>query len=193
MPGFLLLIVLLAFQYWDKPPEQWSQDQVETILTASPWARIVEASGHSGSAPLLMYLASAEPLRLAEQELRRRDKKPRHEDILAEDYRAWLAEDGGKHIVLAIRIIDPRGFDDAKEVKQMEKECTLRIGRKKVKIDGHFPPSSSDPFVRLAFLKEGAENERTLQFELYIPGAPLPYRNAEFPVKDMVYKGKVTF
>jgi hypothetical protein len=143
--------------------------------------------------PVLMYIASAEPLRLAEQELRRRDKKPRREDMLAEEYRAWLAEDGGKHIVLAVRVTDARAFDDAKEVKQMEKDCTLKIGRKKVKIDGHFPPSSTDPFLRLAFPREGAENEKTFQFELYIPGAPMPYRIAEFPVKDMVYKGKITF
>jgi len=193
MPVFLQLAILLSFAFWDKPPEQWSQDQVETILTASPWAKIVEATGRSGSAPILMYVASAEPLRLAEEQLRIRDKKPRHEDILAEDYRAWLAEDAGKHIVLAIRVIDPRGFDDEKEVKQMENDSSLKIGRKKVKMDGHFPPSSTDPFVRLAFLKDGTENEKTLQFEVYIPGAPLPYRNVEFSTRNMIYKGKVTY
>ena len=193
MPVFLLLVVLLAFEYWDKPPEQWSQDQIETILTASPWAHIGEGTGRLKGAPILIYIASAEPLRLAEAELRRRDAKPRREDILAEDYRAWLAEDGGKHIVIAVRIADPRAYDDAKEVQRMEKECTLKIGRRKTKIDGHFPPSSSDPFVRLAFLKEGAENEKNLEFDLYIPGVPAPYRTAEFVVKDMLYKGRLNF
>lgn len=186
-------MALLAVEYWDKPPEQWSQDQVETILTASPWARIAEGTGRLKGAPLLIYIASAEPLRLAEAELRRRDTKPRREDMLAEDYRAWLSEDGGKHIVVAVRVADPRAYDDAKEVKRMEKECTLKVGRRKVRIDGHFPPSSSDPFVRLAFLKEGAENEKNLEFDLYIPGVPAPYRTAEFVVKDMLYKGKPNF
>ncbi len=193
MPVLLLFAFLLSFEYWDRPPEQWTQDQVETILTASPWGRIIEGSGRMQGPPVLMYLASAEPLRLAEEELRRRDKKPRREDMLAEEYRAWLAEDGGKHIVLAVRVMDARAFDDAKEVKRMEKDCSLKIGKKKVKIDGHFPPSSTDPFLRLAFPRDGAENEKMLQFELYLPGVPLPFRIAEFLVKDMIYKGKIGF
>ncbi len=193
MHVFLFAMLLLAAEYWDKPPAEWNRDQVEAILTASPWAQIAQSTGRIPAPPLLVYIASAEATRLAEAELRRREWKPKREDLLADDYRAWLAEDGGSHIVLAIRVSDARAFDDAQEVKRMEKECFVKIGRKKVKIDGHFPPSSSDPFVRLAFPKEGADAEKLLQFELYIPGAPSPYRTVEFPLKGMLFHGKLNF
>jgi hypothetical protein len=34
-------------------------------------------------------------------------------------------------------------------------------------------------------------SDKTLYFDLYLPGVPSPYRTAEFTLKDMVVAGKL--
>jgi hypothetical protein len=34
-------------------------------------------------------------------------------------------------------------------------------------------------------------DDKSLMFDLYVPGVPAPYRNAEFKLKDMVSNGKL--
>jgi hypothetical protein len=94
-------------------------------------------------------------------------------------------------IVLAVHIQNNRGFLDDAEVQRMEKETTMRAGKKKIKLTGSFPPSESDPYLRLAFPRQVDLSDKSLIFELYLPGVPAPYRNAEFRLKDMVSNGKL--
>ena len=49
---------------------------------------------------------------------------------------------------------DNNAFSDNRETRQMEQECVMRVGRKKLKMTGHFPPSPGDPYLRLAFPRE---------------------------------------
>ena len=43
-------------------------------------------------------------------------------------------------IVLAVRVPWTKDFGDAGEVKRLEEESIMRVGRKKYKMTGHFPP-----------------------------------------------------
>jgi hypothetical protein len=56
---------------------------------------------------------------------------------------------------------------------------------------GHFPPTAGDRFLRLAFPREVQATDKTVVFDLYLPGVPNPYREAEFQVKDMLVNGKL--
>jgi hypothetical protein len=108
---------------------------------------------------------------------------------LAEEYRAWLEENRASQIVLAIRIENSRAFSDDREIQRMENESVMRAGKKKLKMTGHFPPSDGDPYLRIAFPRQVESGDKTLAFDLYLPGVPVPYRNAEFKLKDMVSAG----
>jgi hypothetical protein len=65
------------------------------------------------------------------------------------------------------------------------------VGRKKFKMTGNFPPTERDPYLRIAFPREVQASDKTVTFELYVPGATPPYRSVEFKVKDMMVNGKL--
>jgi len=67
----------------------------------------------------------------------------------------------------------------------------MRIGKKKFKMTGHFPPSPRDPYLRLAFPREAQATDKSVVFDLYLPGVPIPYREVEFKVKDLLVNGKL--
>ena len=67
----------------------------------------------------------------------------------------------------------------------------MKVGRKKYKITGHFPPTPSDPYLRLVFPRAVAPSDKIVEFDLYLPGAPQPYRIAEYVVKELMYRGKL--
>ena len=104
---------LLAVPFWESaPPVEWSEEQLIALLNDSPWA---QTSGDVGRAtrlpgpPVLMYLASATPMRQAEEELIRRRYKQQpdlHAAIVdaREEYQAYLAEQGGK-VIATISIV----------------------------------------------------------------------------------------
>ncbi len=93
--------------------------------------------------------------------------------------------------MLAVPVRDPRTLEIPAEVKRMEQQCVLKVGKRKYKMTGHFPPSLSDGFLRLVFPRVVTEADKTLRFELYIPAVSDPYRFAEFRVRDMIYKGRL--
>ena len=193
------VLFLFAAPFWEtKAPSDWSDDELRQILTDSPWAQMVSATGRGVAAPpIQVYLATAAPMVEADRERDRRYKRkrppaaPAVKDELAEEYRAWLEENRATHIVLAVRMDNNRGFFDDKETRQMEEESVMYVGRKKIKMTGHFPPSPTDPYVRLAFPRQVGPSDKTVSFELYLPGVPNPFREAEFKVKDMMFKGKL--
>ena len=191
----LPIALFLAAPFWEsKAPADWTAEELTEMMRASPWA--VLASGPPHAAPAPVYLATAGIMRQAEDEVARRNRKRNvnpESDPLREEYEAFLKENAGKVIVLAVPIDDPKGMMDAPEVERMEKECALKVGRRKFKLAGHFPPTQADPYLRLAFPREVPADAKRLQFELYIPGLSQPARLAEFEVKTLRFKGEPDF
>ena len=193
------LLFLLAAPFWEtKAPADWTDDELVTLLTASPWAQIAEAAaarGLNSSGGVQVYLATAAPMADAEQQRELRYKKkrpgPQTEDIMAEEYRAWLEDNRATQIVLAIRVVRGKDFDDAQMTRHMEEESIMRIGKKKFKMTGHFPPTMNDPYLRMAFPRAATEADKMIQFDLFVPGVTPPFRTVQFLVKDMMFKGKL--
>ncbi len=132
-----------------------------------------------------VYLASAKPI--AEAEAERRSRSKAGTDPVAEEYRLWSAENRGKYIVLAIPVNDPQAMAMAEEGRGIEKSVMV-LGKKKVPLAMHFPPSSTDPYLRLVFPKMAAEKK--IRFEIFVPGAIAPEREVEFDVTKLKYLGK---
>jgi hypothetical protein len=191
--GFLFA----AGDFWvDKAPEKWSDNEVLKLITDSPWAQMVP-SPTSGGTGMQLYFATAAPLDQAEHERERRYRL-RHPkvgeeagDVLVEEYRSWLSENRGTQIVVAIGVGQAGAFSGDKETKRMEEESVMKIGRKKYKMTGHFPPSAGDPYLRLAFPRVATTADKTVAFDLYIPGVSMGARAVEFTIKDMIVKGKL--
>jgi hypothetical protein len=194
MIAFLLSLFLLADPYWvNKPPAEWSEPELLALLTNSPWAQPVDGPGPNAPA-VEVYLATAGPMQLAEKERDRRiavRRKPGTPIPENAEYRLWMEDNHATQIVLAVRIQNNKGFLDEREVKRMEEESTMRAGKKKIKLTGTFPPSEGDPYLRLAFPRQVDLSDKSLIFELYLPGVPSPFRNAEFKLKDMLVNGKL--
>jgi hypothetical protein len=199
MRALLVLAWLLAADpFWvAKESSQWSEEELELFLSDSPWARQAEAvamRGAKGTASRT-FLATAAPMRLAEQEWRRRriPKDLRENDGAWQEYQEFLEKDAAKFLVLAVAIPKQAAMD-AKEMAEMENQSTLRLGKKKVKVSGYFPASESDPFTRLIFARAGAEGAKELVFELYVPGdGGGNFREAIYVTKEMQWKGNFAF
>jgi len=192
--ALLLSLFFFVDPYWvSKPPNEWSDTQLAALLTDSPWAQSVDGPGQ-GSPPVEVFLATAGPIQLAEKErdrrieVRRRPGTPIPENT---EYRLWMEDNRATQIVLAVRIQNNKGFLDESEVRHMEDQTLLRAGKKKLKLTGSFPPSGSDHYLRLAFPRQVELSDKSMIFQLYIPGVPSPYRDVEFSLKDLVVNGKL--
>ena len=181
----LILAISGRAPFWEaKTPAQWTDGELTELLTNSPWAQqAVDARG-AGTA---VYLASARPLREAELELARR--QPPVDDPDAQEYRDFLRDNQGRQIVLAVALPNSKALDDPGELKHVEDECVLKVGRTKYQMTGHFPPSPSDPLLRLVFPRPAVTDGKSLVFDLYVPGIANHYRSAEFRFKDLTYRG----
>ena len=73
----------------------------------------------------------------------------------------------------------------------MEEETSMVIGRKSFHFVGHFPPTSSDPVLRLIFNREVTPSDKAVTFRIYLPGLNFPEREVEFRVKDLMFQGKL--
>ncbi len=147
-------------------------------------------------APVQVYLSSAAPMQAGEKERERRyirkgNGAPPAESPMDTEYRLWLEDNLGKQIVVAVRIPRTKDFEDGAQTKRMEDDSIMRVGHKKFKMTGNFPPTQRDPYLRIAFPREVQASDKIITFELYVPGATPPYRTAEFKVKDMMVKGKL--
>jgi hypothetical protein len=193
MNAHLCLLLMTAVPFWQaKPSSEWTLDEVRTLLTDSPWAQMVDAGKDNPAPAVQIYVAGAEPIIAAEDRLRAA-RKSTGEDPSWQEYRDYLVENAGKYIVLAIRVLKAESFLDNSETKHMEDDSYLLVGKRKYKVTGHFPPSSTDPYARLVFPRELQPGDRVLTFDLYIPGAGSPYRQAQFSLKEMIYRGKPAY
>jgi hypothetical protein len=186
MPHALIaLLFYLSQPFWEtKPPERWTGHEIETVRSASPW---VQPAGRDPE--VLVYLATAAPIEEAEAELRLRTRK-----TLAEpdpDYADFLRLNRETVLVLAIPWAEPLRFGTEAERKRMEDESVMIVSRKTFPLVGHFPPSQSDPVLRLVFPREVKPADKSVLFRLYLPGIPFPEREVEFRTKDLMYHGKL--
>ena len=65
------------------------------------------------------------------------------------------------------------------------------IGKKSYPMVGHFPPTPSDPVLRLIFPRAVKATDKTVLFRLYLGGLNFPEREVEFRVKDLAWQGKL--
>jgi hypothetical protein len=184
MHMLLPLLFFISQPFWEaKTPDAWSPIEIGMMRSNSPWAQTM------GSDPgVLVYFATAAPIEAAEGELRLRLKKPLHEPD--PDYLTYLSENRHNCFVLAIPY-DKLGPEKARESQKMEEDSVMLIGRKSFKIIGHFPPTPSDPVLRLVFPREVRPTDKRVLFRLYVPGVDFPEREIEFEVKDLMYHGKL--
>ncbi|MGH9659708.1 MAG: hypothetical protein ACRD96_14260, partial [Bryobacteraceae bacterium] len=73
----------------------------------------------------------------------------------------------------------------------MREESVMKVGRKRHKMTGYFPPTPSDPYLRLVFPRAAPASEKTIVFELYLPGQGNPFRQAEYLLKEMTVGGRL--
>jgi len=188
MHALLPLVFFLAQPFWElKAPEQWSLEEIDRIRTNSPWAQLV-----GQASPVTVFLATALPVEHAEAELRLRFKKNR--GALAEpdpDYTDYLRENREENFVVGVAYPPLPGFGKPGEDKRMEEVTALVVGRREYKIMGYFPPTPSDPVLRLIFPRAVKPGDKQMLIRLYLPGLSFPDRDAVFVVKDLVYQGKV--
>ena len=180
------ILLLLASGFWEsKPPEEWTVEQVREILEDSPWSQTLR----SRAEPVQVHLASALPMRQAEQRQRLMQKRPGANTATFDEYLAMVEE--GKYIVLAVRIKDTEPFSDGVLISRMQKDSRMRADKKTFDLITYFPPSPSDPYLRLVFPRVAVV--KSVDFMFVIPGVIDPYRQATFMAKDMLYHGKLEY
>jgi hypothetical protein len=171
--------------FWEtKEPAKWTDTEIETLMSQSPWGSSTSLGG------AIAFVASAKPLRDAEQEIWKRRELRGEVKADEEDYHTYITQNPGKHIVLAVRMPLTLALSNAKEMKTMEKECFVRVGKQKVRAIGHFPPTPSDPYLRLLFPRVPIADMKMLSFGLYLPGVHKPFQDVDLPVKELVYRGQ---
>jgi hypothetical protein len=188
MHGLVALLFFLAQPFWQsKLPEQWTTQEIGILRSNSPWAQ------HMGPSPqVLVYFATAAPIEEAESELRVRSKSVVREPD--PDYSAYVTMHRDQTFVLAIpyNATALGKLGKAAEERQMEEETMMVIGKtRKYKIAGHFPPTPSDPILRLIFPREVRPGDKTVVFRFSLPGIDFPEREIEFQIKDLMYRGKL--
>jgi hypothetical protein len=189
---FISALLFFALPYWEtKPVKDWTMEELVRVFQASPWAQESVRRPLAGGPPVYMYLGSARPMVEAEEELRRRKKL--ESDPVAQEYAVWRTENAGKYIVISMVYRDSVSLAKAEETERMEKESELYVGRKKVPLAMYFPPSSSDPHLRLAFVRPEGEEAKKLLFDLYVPGPQGGYRQVEFKTSELEYHGHVEY
>ena len=194
MRSLVLCCALLMAPFWEsKAPRDWTDAEVAQMLNDSPWAHAAIAQGIVKQPGVETYLSSALPMQEAEQEVmrRRRIRNRQTEPLETTEYREFLKQQKGASIVLTIGFPDPSQLADGKESKRMEEESVMKIGRKKYKMTGHFPPAPDDPFLRLVFPRAVGPKDKIVEFDLYLPGVTEPYRTVEYTIKDLMYRGKL--
>lgn len=188
MHAVLPLFLFLAQPFWEvRPPEQWTDSEIQRIRTNSPWAQPV------GSASVnTVFLATALPIEHAEAELRLRMKRnPNPMPEPDPDFVEYLRDHREETLVLGVIYPPMNSFGKAGEDKKMEEETVMVIGKKQHHILGYFPPAPSDPVLRLIFPRMVKAGDKVVTFRLYLPGLSFPEREAVFTIRELMYQGKL--
>ena len=92
--------------------------------------------------------------------------------------------------MLAISYPQSDALADAAERSGWKRNRFLKVGERNIKITGQFPPTPLDPYLRMVFPREIGPNDKSLVFELYLPGIGGSYAMVEFRMKELLYHGK---
>jgi hypothetical protein len=195
MTMWMLLLLLAASPFWqEKPPAEWNDLQIAQSLNDSPWAHAAKGNGKVIVAPVQAYLESSQFVERVLQERNRRAalrRKETAEGALAEEYRFWFEDNRTDQVILAVRVGTPNAFSDEREIRRLQEDSTMHSGNVSVKMSGHFPPSANDPYVHLAFPRNIIQpSEKTLSFQLYLPGIASPYRSVDFLPSELMTDGR---
>jgi hypothetical protein len=187
------LYLLFLAPFWEtKPAADWSAGEVKQMFRVSPWAQAaVPQSDTGGEKDVYVYLGSALPMREAEEQRWKQGKK--EADTVADEYQSWIKANAGKYIVLTVEAPRSLEFSEGEEVKVMQKETSLHVDKRRYKLAMYFPPSSSDDRLRFAFPREISARDKKLRFEFYVPSIRGQFREAEFNLIDLKYKGQPEF
>src|ERR1019366_7964921 len=202
-----LALLLFADPFWQiKPPMEWTDIELSQFLGDSPWAQMAAQPGkaqvgkNAGQGQLVqVYLATAGLVvkAVAERERRAELRRPGAakalaDDPLPEERSVWFADNREESVIVAARVGNNDAFSSGEETRRVEKGCAMDLGRLKVKLSAYFPPTRPDPHLYLAFPREPVlPSDKTVSFELYLPGVPGPYRTVQFKVRDMLVDGKL--
>ena len=170
-----LMFLAATTGFWEtKSPDSWTVREIQSILESSPWSRTLRVPGGT----LEVHLSSALPMREAENRQRAFQKRAGAPDASFAEYLA-MVEEGG-YIVLGVNTNDREAFADGAMVSRMQKDTEMRAGKKAYPLLTHFPPSSTDPYLRLVFTRPRlAPSDKSLAFTFLVPGAIDPYRRVE--------------
>ncbi len=184
MHALVALLFVFGQPFWEaKPPEKWSDREISSMLQNSPWAQAAPPAP-----AVLVYFATARPIEEAESELRLRSKEPLPQPD--PEYLTYVSDHRAEQFVLAVPYPTLRGLGKADEQKRLEDETVMVIHHKTWHIVGEFPPTPSDPVLRLIFPREVKPTDKNVVFDLYLGGLDFPEREVEFSVKDLFYHGK---
>jgi hypothetical protein len=185
----LLIAAAGENSFWNsKAPADWSIEEVRLLLQQSPWATVSRATLN---APIPIHVATAEPMRIAEAKERVASRYHVEPGASFEEYEGMVAE--GKYIVLAVAMRDSSAMADAIESKSLEKDSVLYAGKRAYKLITVFPPTPGDPYIRYVFPRDVRPGDKSLSFDVYIPGVNYPQRHLEFDLREMIYKGKPSY
>jgi hypothetical protein len=186
MHALAALLFFLAQPFWEaKAPAQWTDAEIQTLLRNGPWAQTVGPSPE-----LAIWFATAEPVEAALAQAQLRSAKPKPDPDV--DYLDFLQENRDKVFVLAVGYPSLHGLGkEADAWTTVERETLMMVGGKKYHIEGTFPPTPSDPVLRLVFPRAVKPTDKRIEFQLYIPGVPFPDRQVSFDVRDLIYHGKL--
>ena len=188
-PSLLAFLLLAAEPFWNtKAPAEWSAEEVATLLSQSPWATVSKATQ---GPPVRIHLASAEPMREAENRERQAQRFRVEPGPSFEEYQVLLKE--GRYIALAVRLNEVLPASDAIEAISLDRDSILHVGRRQYKLVTHFPPTPTDPYLRYIFPREVKSTDKSLLFDIYIPGIVYPQRHIEFDLRDMQYRGRLAY
>lgn len=172
-------------RFWEtRPPEEWTRAEVDRLMSDSPWAQ---------SSDVRVYIASAEPVRRAELLWRERlkgDLGPEARFEQDDDYEDFLRQHPEEHLIIGVHLPNALYAPTPREVAEMEKKSRIKLDKRKYSMLAFFPPTPGDPVLRMVFPRKFAGDEKKLTLELYLPGLNLPYRNFEFPIRLLEWKGK---
>ena len=210
-----LWLAFFAAPFWaTTPPEQWTESQLASMFEASsPWVQgrrpplsqpeqQIEDLEQRASGPKLstervahLYISSAEPMWLAEQEMHRRHPPPEngeYDDSAWDEYADFMEANRNDYIVISVYVPFPQYFEREKERRRMEAKSVLVVGKTKHKMVGHFPPTLQDKYLRLVFPRavQPGDGNKEFFFDLYIPGVRKPFRGLMFNTSRMQYKGR---
>lgn len=197
---WLAAMLVLMQAFWQaKPPADWNDIELAQFLADSPWAQMAAPPGKAGTAPAVqVYLATAGPIERAVAERNRRAALRRPADLratgdpLGEEFAVWFADNRADHVIVAARVGNNNAFSSESEMRRMQQDSALDAGRGKVRMSSYFPPTSSDPHLYLAFPRgQVSPMDKSVTFELYLPGVPGPFRTVQYKVKDMLVDGKL--